>query len=96
MIEESAVKAAVSMGVRYINDRFLPDKALDLLDEACSKVQISGYKVPDGLTEAELRLRDISEEKERAVKSQDFFLQASFRKNKKKTEEIVEKARKAL
>ena len=48
-IEDSAVKAAVAMGVRYINDRFLPDKALDLLDEACSKVQISGYKTPDGL-----------------------------------------------
>ena len=45
------------MGVRYINDRFLPDKALDLLDEACSKVQISGYKTPDGLMEAEFRLK---------------------------------------
>ena len=94
VIEESAVKAAVSMGVRYINDRFLPDKALDLLDEACSKVQISGYKVPDGLTEAELRLRDISEEKERAVKSQDFLLAGKLQEEQKETEEIVEKARK--
>ena len=89
VIEESAVKAAV-----YINDRFLPDKALDLLDEACSKVQISGYKVPDGLTEAELRLRDISEEKERAVKSQDFLLAGKLQEEQKETEEIVEKARK--
>ena len=92
VIEESAVKAAVSMGVRYINDRFLPDKALDLLDEACSKVQISGYKVTDGLTEAELRLRDISEEKERAVKSQDFLLAGKLQEEQKETEEIVEKA----
>jgi ATP-dependent Clp protease ATP-binding subunit ClpC len=93
-IEDSAVKAAVAMGVRYINDRFLPDKALDLLDEACSKVQISGYKTPDGLMEAEFRLRDISEEKEEAVKNQDFVLAGKLQEEQKETEVIVEKARK--
>lgn len=82
------------MGVRYINDRFLPDKALDLLDEACSKVQISGYKTPDGLMEAEFRLRDISEEKEEAVKNQDFVLAGKLQEEQKETEVIVEKARK--
>ena len=52
-IEEKALEAAVDMSVRYINDRFLPDKALDLIDEASSKVQLAGYKVPEGIVEKE-------------------------------------------
>ena len=60
-IEDSAIKAAVAMGSRYINDRFLPDKALDLLDEACSKVQLAGYQTPEGLLEAEVKLQALYE-----------------------------------
>ena len=46
MIEEKALEAAVLMSERYITDRHLPDKAIDVLDEACSKVSLKGYKVP--------------------------------------------------
>lgn len=92
-IEESAVKAAVAMGIRYINDRFLPDKALDLLDEACSKVQLDGYKTPDGLVEMEKHLRSLYQEKEEAVKQQDFVLAKQLQQEQKETEEQLEKAR---
>lgn len=92
-IEESAVKAAVAMGVRYINDRFLPDKALDLLDEACSKVQLAGYKTPEGLVEAEKRLKSLYEEKEEAVKRQDFVLAKELQAQQQETKEQIEKAR---
>ena len=91
-IEESAVKAAVAMGIRYINDRFLPDKALDLLDEACSKVQLDGYKTPDGLVEMEKHLRSLYQEKG-SGEQQDFVLAKQLQQEQKETEEQLEKAR---
>ncbi len=93
-IEESAVKAAVAMGIRYINDRFLPDKALDLLDEACSKVQLAGYKTPEGLAAEEMRLHTLYEEKEAAVMAQDFQRASELQEEQKKAEAAIEKARK--
>lgn len=92
-VDESAVKAAVAMGIRYINDRFLPDKALDLLDEACSKVQLAGYKAPEGLLEAELQLRSLYEQKEEAVKAQDFALAKQLGEEQRKAESELKKAR---
>ena len=93
-IEDSAVQAAVAMGSRYINDRFLPDKALDLLDEACSKVQLAGYQTPEGLLEAEVKLQALYEEKEEAVKNQDFERARELQKQQDEAEEQIEKARK--
>lgn len=93
-IEESAVKAAVAMGIRYINDRFLPDKALDLLDEACSKVQLAGYKTPEGLAAEEMRLHTICQEKEAAVTAQDFLRARELQEEQKKAEAAIEKSRK--
>ena len=66
VIEESAIEAAVAMSIRYINDRFLPDKAIDLLDEAASKVQLAGYKTPEGIVQTENHLRRIYAAKEEA------------------------------
>src|SRR5699024_12712219 len=86
-IEESAIKAAVAMGIRYINDRFLPDKALDLLDEACSKVQLAGYKTPEGLIEAEMKLKTLHEKKEEAIKSQDISRAKEIQQEQRETEE---------
>ena len=54
-IEEDALKAAVHMSCRYINDRFLPDKAIDVLDESCSKVKLRGFKVPENIVGTEIR-----------------------------------------
>ena len=93
-IEESAIQAAVSMSVRYINDRFLPDKALDLLDEACSKVQLAGYKTPEGLTEAEQKLKVLRGQKEEAIQDQDFALAKELQQEQRETEAFLEKTRK--
>lgn len=93
-IEESAIQAAVSMSVRYINDRFLPDKALDLLDEACSKVQLAGYKTPEGLTEAEQKLKVLRGKKEEAIQDQDFALAKELQQEQRETEAFLEKTRK--
>ena len=73
-IEEKALEAAVDMSVRYINDRFLPDKALDLIDEASSKVQLAGYKVPEGIVEKEETIHKLISGKEEALKCGDIEL----------------------
>lgn len=93
VIEDSAVEAAVSMSVRYVNDRYLPDKAIDLLDEASSKVQLAGYKVPEQMMEEERGLRQLMEEKEEAIKKGDFDLARQLQTRQKEAEEALEKAK---
>ena len=61
-IEEEALEAAVKLSSRYINDRFLPDKAIDVLDEACSKVSLRGFKVPDSIFTLEESVAELSKE----------------------------------
>ena len=70
-IEDEALEAAVKMSQRYINDRFLPDKAIDIIDEAASKVQLAGYQSAPELEQYELELNELREEKEQAVKTAD-------------------------
>lgn len=70
-ITDQAVEAAVKLSVRYINDRFLPDKAIDVIDEAASKVQLAGYERPKQLEEAEQKLENLLKEKEEAIKAAD-------------------------
>ena len=82
------------MGSRYINDRFLPDKALDLLDEACAKVQLAGFKAPEGLQEAEWNLQELYRAKEEAVLAQDFTKASEIQKEQEAIEEQIEKAKK--
>ena len=72
IISKDAMKAAVELSERYINDRCLPDKAIDVLDEACSKVNLNGYKVPENLTKLEAMLERLAEEKELRIKDGDF------------------------
>ena len=57
------------MSVRYINDRFLPDKAIDLIDEAASKVQLSGYQASSEIEDLSREIQEILQEKERAIKT---------------------------
>ena len=66
-IEEEALKAAVGMSARYISDRFLPDKAIDLLDEACSKVSLKGFKVPEKIFDLEKTAQDLAVDLEEAL-----------------------------
>ncbi len=78
-IDARALKAAVELSVRYIPDRFLPDKAIDLLDEASSRVRMRAYTSPPEVKEIEERLRSLSAEKEEAISAQDFERAASLR-----------------
>lgn len=78
-ITDSAIENAVKMSSRYIADRFLPDKAIDLIDEAASRVRLKAYTVPDNLKEMEKELKSLEEEKSSAVRSQDFEQAAKIR-----------------
>lgn len=82
-IGDDAIKAAVEMSVRYISDRFLPDKAIDLIDETASKVRINTLSVPDEIKDIEKNIAKLKEEKESAVKSQDFEQAAKLRDEEK-------------
>ena len=63
-ISKEALKAAVELSKQYITDRNLPDKAIDVLDEACSKASLKGYKVPDNLQQMEDELKELAKQKE--------------------------------
>ena len=92
-IEEKALEAAVDMSVRYINDRFLPDKALDLIDEASSKVQLAGYKVPEGIVEKEETIHKLISGKEEALKCGDIELAKELQREQDILKEELEKAK---
>lgn len=78
-ITDDAIVNAVKMSSRYIADRFLPDKAIDLIDEAASRVRLKAYTVPDNLKEMEKELKSLEEEKASAVRAQDFEQAAVIR-----------------
>ncbi|MCI1859244.1 MAG: ATP-dependent protease ATP-binding subunit ClpC [Sporolactobacillus sp.] len=89
-ITDEAIKAAVRMSSRYIADRFLPDKAIDLIDEACSKVRLRSYTAPPNLKELEQKLETVKKEKDAAVQSQEFEKAASLRDSEQKLKEQVD------
>ena len=86
-IEDEALQAAVSMSVRYINDRFLPDKAIDLIDEAASKVQLSGFTGKSRQPECERELAEVMRRKEEAVTAGDVDLARELHREQAKLEE---------
>lgn len=93
-ITDEAIIAAAKMSDRYISDRFLPDKAIDLIDEAGSKVRLRSYTTPPNLKELELRLEAIRSEKNAAVQSQEFEKAASFRDTEQKLKEELDSTKK--
>ena len=93
-IEEDALKAAVHMSCRYINDRFLPDKAIDVLDESCSKVKLRGFKVPENIVGTEIRCGKVEQEKEAALKAGDIEKASELHKEQKEAEKKLEQAKK--
>ena len=93
-ITKEAIKAAVDLSTRYINDRFLPDKAIDLIDEAASKVKMKVYSEPDNLKKLEEELLKVEKEKEDAVRLQDFEKAASLRDKQHEKQEKLEKEKK--
>ena len=93
-ITEEAIKAAVELSVRYINDRFLPDKAIDLIDEAASRVKMKTYTMPDNIKELEEKIETINKEKEEAIRVQDFEKAATLRDKVNAEKEKLEKEKK--
>ena len=93
-IIDEALEAAVKMGVRYISDRFLPDKAIDLIDEAASKVQLQGFSVPDSMKEGEKYLHQLMQEKEDAIKAGDFSLAKEIQEKQQEAKKEYEKTKK--
>ena len=89
-ILDEALKAAVKMSVRYINDRFLPDKAIDLIDEAASKVQLAGYQSSGEADELAREIQEIQQEKERAIKTGYLSLAKECQEKQKAAEEKLE------
>ena len=87
-ITDEAIKAAVELSSRYINDRYLPDKAIDLIDEAASKVRMSSYTEPDSFKDMKDEIEKLDKEKEEAIRVQDFEKAAKIRdkENAKKKE----------
>ncbi len=85
-ISDDAIQAAVRLSVRYIEGRRLPDKAIDLMDEACAGVRLRGISVPPECERARARLKELSAEKEQAVLAQDFERAARLRREEKELE----------
>ena len=82
-ITDAAMEAAVHLSCRYINDRFLPDKALDVLDESCSRVKLRGFKVPENIRKMEAECKALGIEKEESLKAGNIE-EASFLHNQQK------------
>ena len=89
-IADEALEAAVKMSVRYINDRFLPDKAIDLIDEAASKVQLSGYQASSEIEDLSREIQEILQEKERAIKTGYLSLAKECQEKQKEAEARLE------
>lgn len=90
-ITDDAIKAAVKLSERYINDRFLPDKAIDLIDEAASKARLKSYTMPDEITKLEEQLNKLENEKEEAVKSEAFEEAGEIKKKQARKKARLEK-----
>ena len=90
-ITDEAIKAAVNLSVRYINDRFLPDKAIDLIDEAASRVRMRTYTRPESLNKLEEKISELDNEKEEAIRVQDFEKAANLRDKENEAKEKLEK-----
>ena len=86
-ISDEAIEASVKMSVRYINDRFLPDKAIDLIDEAASRAKLKIYTEPKEIKKLEEKIKEISKNKEEAVRNQKFEKAAIFRDEEKELKE---------
>ena len=92
-ISDEAVEAAVKLSARYIADRFLPDKAIDLMDEAASRVRMDSFTAPSGMKAIEDRLRALSAEKEEAIKAQDYEQAAILRDREREQQEELKAER---
>ncbi len=93
VIEPEALAAAVKLSARYISDRYLPDKAIDVIDEAASKLRITALGEPEKLRKKREELEKLGEEKEAAIKDQDFERASEIKKQQLRSRKRLEKAR---
>jgi ATP-dependent Clp protease ATP-binding subunit ClpC len=93
MITDDAVKAAVKLSSRYINDRFLPDKAIDVIDEASSKVRLATFTEPSEIKELEAEIELLEDQKEAAIKSEAYEKAGVIKKKQEKKREKIDKIR---
>ena len=89
-ITDESIKAAVELSMRYVNDRYLPDKAIDLIDEAASRVKMQTYTKPDSMRNLEEEIEKVSKEKEEAIATQNFEKAAKLRDNEKAKKQKLE------
>ena len=94
-ITDEALVAAVSLSARYISDRFLPDKAIDLIDEAASRVRIKAFTAPPDMKDIQMRLEALNKDTQEAVDHEDFELAASLRDKKKELQNEMDARRRA-
>lgn len=92
-ITDEAIEAAVKLSNRYISDRFLPDKAIDLIDEASSKIRLANYVLPEELKQQEQTLEEIIKEKEEAINAQEYEKAAQLRDQEQKLKDAIENER---
>ena len=90
-ITDEAIEAAVKLSVRYVNDRFLPDKAIDLIDEAASKARLKSYTEPESLKKMQEEIEEVRKDKEEAVLNQKFEKAAKLRDSEKELKAKYEK-----
>ena len=89
-ITDDAIKAAVDLSIRYVNDRYLPDKAIDLIDEAASKVKMQSYTKPDSIRKLEEEIEKVNKEKDEAIATQNFEKAAKLRDKQRTKKEKLE------
>jgi len=93
-ISDEAIEAAARLSARYISDRFLPDKAIDLIDEASSRVRLANYVLPEELKNLELKMEELVKEKEEAINAQEYEKAAWMRDEEQKLKEEIDNRRK--
>lgn len=92
-ITDEALEAAVKMSTRYINDRFLPDKAIDLIDEASSKIRLGAYMMPDSIKKLEQQVTELETQKEDCIRNEAYEKASEIKKKQLKLKEKIQKAR---
>lgn len=91
-ITDEGINAAVELSTRYINDRFLPDKAIDLIDEASARVRLTGFKTPEHVMEMETEIKNFEQQLEEALIAQEFEQASEIKKEKESLTQKYEKA----
>ncbi len=90
-ITDEAINCAVNLSVRYIQDRFLPDKAIDVIDESCSKAKLVAYQTPPDIKSLEQKINELNTDKLNAIKNEDYKLAQNIKDEQAKLEKNLEK-----